>query len=49
MGVPDNRDVGMLGAINVTGKVGTRTDVMVVSLIEAPIMQGEKIDDRELI
>jgi hypothetical protein len=39
----------MLGAINVTGKVGTRTDVMVVSLIEVPIMQGEKIDDRELI
>jgi len=49
MGVFDNRDVGMLGAINVTGKIGTRMDVMVVSLIEVPIMQGEKIDDRELI
>ncbi len=49
MGVSDNRDVGMFGAINVSGKVGTRTDVMVVSLIEVPIMQGEKIDERELI
>ena len=39
----------MLVAINGTGKVGTRTDVMVVSLIDVPIMRGEKIDDRELI
>ena len=45
MGVLDNRDVGMLGAINVTGKVGTRTDVMVVSSIDVPIMRVEKIDD----
>ena len=44
-GVSDNRDVGMLGAINVTGKVGTRTDVMVVSSIDVQLLRVEKNDD----
>ena len=44
-GVFDNRDGGILVAINVTVKVRNRTDVMVVSSIDVRLLQVEKIDD----
>ena len=44
-GVSDNRDGGILVAINVTVKVRNRTDVMVVSSIDVRLLRVEKIDD----
>ena len=41
----DNRDGGILVAINVTVKVRNRTDVMVVSSIDVRLLRVEKIDD----
>mgnify|MGYP006176036499 CR=1 FL=1 len=41
-GVSDNRDGGILVAINVTVKLRNRTDVMVVSSIDVRLLRVEK-------